>query len=206
MKSKWIFLIGYTLLSLGCQGNEVDKLKADLQKFETRLKSANTKIEALQSRNNNLKRELEKAKFKYENIKIQNTEIDEWIISFIKELGPCVWVVGQFEKPVPHEIVKNGKANDLINKLNTIFNSTDSPEAALLKIENETAYIKIKDEEKLTQEMGTSGAASYINSIVYTLFSIKSINCIDIDFEEGDHAFPGTYCPEQDYKDANKST
>lgn len=195
MKCKWIFLIGYTLLLLGCQGNEVDKLKADHQKFETSLKSANTKIEALQSRNNNLKRELEKAKFKYENLKIQNTEIDEWIISLVKELGPCVWVVGQFEKPVPHEIVKNGKANDLINKLNTIFNSTDSPEAALLKIENETAYIKIKDEEKLTQEMGTSGAASYINSIVYTLFSIKSINCIDIDFEEGDHAFPGTYCP-----------
>ena len=31
--------------------------------------------------------------------------------------------------------------------------------------------------------------------------------CIDFDFKEGDHAFPGTFCPGQDYKKENfKST
>ncbi len=206
MKFKWTFFFCLTLLLIGCQSNEVDKLKSDLQELETSLKGANTKIESLKSRNKNLKRELEKSNFKFENLKIKKAELDEWIVSLVKELGPCIWVVGQFEKPVPHEIVRNGTASDLINKLNNIFKSTNSPEADLLRIENETAYIKINEDKKLTRLMGTSGAASYINSIVYTLFSIKSIKCIDLDFEEGDHAFPVTYCPEQDYKNANKST
>ena len=197
---KRILLIWIALLMIGCQNNELNDLKTDLQELKINLKGANKKIEDLKSRNNNLKIELEKTNFKYENLQIQKTEIDKWIVSIVKELGPCVWIVDKFEKPVPKETVTNGTIYNLIAKLNKISKSTKSPIVTLLKVENKTAFIKILDDDKLTQAMGTSGAASYINSIVYTLFSVEAIKCIDLDFEEGDHAFPGTYCPDKDYK------
>ena len=188
------------LLMIGCQKNEVNELKVDLQELEIRLKDANKKIEFLESRNNNLKIELEKATFEYKNLQIQKTETDEWIGYMIKGIGPCVWAGGHLKRPIPQEIVKNASPKDLVTKLNKIFKSSNSPEATLLKVEGETAYIKIYEDEKLTQRMGTFGAASYINSIIYTLYSVEAIKCIDFDFEEGDHAFPGTFCPGQDYK------
>ena len=75
-----------------------------------------------------------------------------------------------------------------------------------MKVEGETVYIKIFKDDILTQRMGTSGAESYINSILYTLFSVEAVKCIDLDFKEGDHASPGTYCPGQDYKNGNQKS
>ncbi len=203
---KKTFLLWIALLMIGCQNNELNKLKANLRELEINLNDANKKIEDLKSLNDNLKKEIEEVTFKHENLLAKKIETDEWIVSLVKEVGPCVWIVSQFEKPVPHDIISSGTAKDLIAKLNIIFRSTNSPEATLLKVENGTAYIKIVEDDKLTQEMGTSGAISYINSIIYTMFSIRNIECIDLDFEEGDHAFPGIYCPGKDHKNANKST
>ena len=194
MNLKGVFLVLVVLLLQGCQDNEIIELKTDLQGLETRLTDANKKIEALESQNNSFRQKLEEAYFKYENLQIQKTEMDEWTGYIIKGFGPCIWAGGQFERPIPLEPVGNGTPDNLLAKLNAVFKRTDSPVATLSKIENGTAFIKIADDEKLTQGMGTSGAANYINSIAYTLLSVKSIQCVDFDFEEGDHAFPGREC------------
>jgi hypothetical protein len=207
MMLKRILFSLIVLLMTGCQNNEVNIRKADFRELKTSLTDANKKIEILKSRNTTLKSNLEKAALKCRNLQIQKTETDEWIGYMIKAIGPCVWVGGQSEKPIPREIVENAKPKDLINKLNQIFSSSGSPEATLVKVEGETAYIKVFEHEKLTQRMGTFGAASYINSIVYTMYSVEAIKCVDLDFEEGDHAFPGTYCPGRDHKkESIKST
>lgn len=183
----------------GCQNNGTNQLNAELQELKISLNDANKKIETLKSRNKNLKQDLENVNFKYRNLQMQWTETDEWIGYIIKGFGPCVWVGGQFERPLPHEPVKNGTPNNLITKLNMIFKKTDSPEATLLKVENGTAYIKIFQDEKLTQEMGTFGAKNYLNSIVYTILSVAAIKCVDIDFKEGNHAYPVKVCLELGY-------
>jgi hypothetical protein len=143
---------------------------------------------------------LGKADSKYTNLYIQKKETDEWIGAIIKRIGPCVWAIGPFEKPVPEEMIPKATPKDLINKLNTLFQSTNSPEAILVKVKDHIAYVKIIQDRKLTQAMGTFGASAYINCIVYTLYSVDDITCVNLDFEEGDHAFPGTYCPGMDHK------
>jgi hypothetical protein len=42
--------------------------------------------------------------------------------------------------------------------------------------------------------MGSHGATSYINTVIYSITSIKDIDCIWFDFVKGDHAVPGEYC------------
>jgi hypothetical protein len=154
MTYKRILLILIVLILQGCQNREMNAFNADLQELKISLNDAHNTIETLKSRNNNLKQDLENANFKYRNLQIQMRETDEWIGYVIKGVGPCVWVGGQFERPLPCEPVKKGTLNDLISKLNKKFKKTDSPEATLLKVEDGTAYIKIFQDEKLTQRMG----------------------------------------------------
>jgi hypothetical protein len=201
----FVFLISGLIFLQGCQRSRMEELKSNLQKLEIRLNDAHAKIETLESNNNSLKQDLENANFESENLQIQNKETNEWIEDTIKNLGPCVWSGGRFERPMPHEIVKNGTPKDLIVKLNRIFKRAHSPEATLVKVEDKTAFVKIREDLKLTQEMGTTGAANYINSIVYTLFSVKGIQCVTLDFKAGDHAVPGTFCPGQDYKNEKRT-
>jgi hypothetical protein len=125
---------------MGCQNSELKKSKADLNNLKNSVKAAEKKIEDLKSRNRNLEKRLERVNSKNNNLHIQKRETDEWIGGIIKQIGPCVWAIGQFRKPVPEEIIPNGTPLDLIAKLNKKFKG-------------------------------------------------------EFDFEEGDHAFPGSYCP-----------
>jgi hypothetical protein len=196
MIRRCICILYAVLLILGCQSGVKEELKIELQESEKNLKAANEKIEELTAQYIILSQTLQEVKFENENLKIRINEINEWAGYVVKGIGPCVWVGGMFERPEPHEIVKNGSPNELINKLNEIFRTTQSPVAELLKIEDGTAYIQISDDQKLTQGMGTSGAANYLNSITYTLWSLEDIKCVDIDFEAGDHALPTKECIE----------
>ena len=195
-----MLLIAVSLVVLGCQKNEINELTNDLVKLETSLTAADKKIGKLESLNDHLKQQIEEAGSKYNNLYIQKKETDEWIGAIVKRIGPCVWAMGPFEKPLPEEIIPKATPKDLIAKLNIRFQNTNSPEATLVDVNDHFAFIKIFEDEKLTQQMGTFGASAYINSIVYTLYSIDEINCVNLDFKEGDHAFPGTYCPGTDHK------
>ena len=188
-------LIVVSLVMLGCQKSEINELRNDLVKLETSLMAADKKIEKLKSLRDSLIQQIEKADAKYRNLYIQKNDTDEWIGAIVKRIGPCVWAIGLFEKPMPEEIVPAATPKELMAKLNKRFQSTNSPEAALVDVRDHIAFIKIVQGRKLAQEMGTFGASVYINSIVYTLYSIDDINCVNLNFEEGDHAFPGTYCP-----------
>ena len=63
----------------------------------------------------------------------------------------------------------------------------------ILKQSNDTLYIKIPDAEHLTQRMGSTGPTMYFANAVYNLTEIPGIRYVNFDFNEGDHASPGTY-------------
>jgi len=63
----------------------------------------------------------------------------------------------------------------------------------LVKVSNDTAYVKIPDDERLTQEIGNTGAENYLASATFTLTEIKSIKFVNFALEPGDHAEPGVY-------------
>lgn len=63
----------------------------------------------------------------------------------------------------------------------------------LVKTSRDTVYLKIEDATFLTQQMGSSGSILYLAAIVYNLTELAGIKYVTLNFEEGDHARPGTY-------------
>ena len=62
-----------------------------------------------------------------------------------------------------------------------------------IRTSNDTIFIKIPDATYLTQQMGSTGPTWYLSELVYNMTEIPGIKEVNIDFEEGDHATPGTY-------------
>lgn len=80
-------------------------------------------------------------------------------------------------------------------KLIQIINAKykDKVRLDFVKISHDTIFVKIKNSEYLTQQMGTSGADEYMISATFTLTELPKIHFVHFDFIGGDHASPGTY-------------
>ena len=71
-------------------------------------------------------------------------------------------------------------------------NSNPQIQLQLVKTSNDTIYVKIPDANYLTQQMGSSGPSFFFAETVYNLTEIPGFKYVNFDFEEGDHAAPGT--------------
>ena len=80
-----------------------------------------------------------------------------------------------------------------INKINEETGYYSKVELVFLKTSTDTIYLKIPEANYLTQQMGSTGPRLFFAGVVYTLTGIPGINYVNFDFEEGDHAGPGTY-------------
>ena len=60
-------------------------------------------------------------------------------------------------------------------------------------MQGDTIITRIPDAIQLTQNIGTSGAESYLAEATFSLTEIPTIKAVKIEFEEGDHAMPGTF-------------
>lgn len=78
------------------------------------------------------------------------------------------------------------------------FLNSNNPSISLtlIKTSGDTIFIKIPDATYLTQQMGSTGPTMYFASAVYNLTEIPGIRFANFDFEEGDHAQPGTFTRE----------
>lgn len=65
-----------------------------------------------------------------------------------------------------------------------------------LRISHDTAFLKIDDAHYLTQQMGSTGSQMYIAGLVYNLTENPDVHFVNMNFEEGDHAQPGTFSRE----------
>ncbi|HEY1024654.1 MAG TPA: hypothetical protein VGE26_05770 [Sphingobacteriaceae bacterium] len=66
----------------------------------------------------------------------------------------------------------------------------------LQNIKGSTAFVKIDDATYLTQQMGSAGAQAYLAEITYSLTQVGSIESVNFEFTEGDHASPGVFTRE----------
>jgi hypothetical protein len=93
-------------------------------------------------------------------------------------------------------IKKEGLGPDTLTTLSVInFINTGNPviKLELVKISGDTVYAKIQEAEYLTQRMGSTGPTMYLAAAVYNLTELPGIRFVNFDFEEGDHAQPGTF-------------
>lgn len=61
---------------------------------------------------------------------------------------------------------------------------------------HDTLYTTIKDSEFLSQQMGSTGAETYLADVILNLTEIPGIRYINIDLKPGDHMEPGTWSKE----------
>lgn len=79
----------------------------------------------------------------------------------------------------------------LINMINTGYKNMVLIDFS--RIAHDTIFIAIKNPEYLTQQMGSTGAFEFMITTTFTLTELRGIACVSFDFQEGDHASPGTY-------------
>ena len=116
---------------------------------------------------------------------------------------PSLWTV-EYEDNTKTEKLKKPEdinagslsATDLINALNVTFADV---QLQYVKTSNDTIFVKIPDSERLTQQMGSTGAYNYMASTVFNLTELNHIKYVKFDFQGGDHASPGVFTRE-DYK------
>jgi hypothetical protein len=82
---------------------------------------------------------------------------------------------------------------DALSRFNSGYQKENYPFARLAKVNFDTAFIVIDNSNYLTQQMGTTGADEYLAKLTFSLTELESINFVNLNFEEGDHAVPGTY-------------
>ena len=102
---------------------------------------------------------------------------------------------------VPAELVNNDSLQpkilvDLINKTYAETDYYNKVRLAFIKTSGDTVYVKIPDATYLTQQMGSTGPTMFLSGVVYTITGLPGINYVNFDFDEGDHAGPGTYSRE----------
>src|SRR5690242_12751368 len=61
------------------------------------------------------------------------------------------------------------------------------------KISHDTIYVKIPHSQKLTNQIGDTGAQNFLASVTFTLTEIPNIHFVNIEMKSGDHAEPGVY-------------
>ncbi|QZT36415.1 hypothetical protein K5X82_14285 [Halosquirtibacter xylanolyticus] len=80
-----------------------------------------------------------------------------------------------------------------IQELVDILNTTLFLGIEVVGQKAETLMIKINQAEDLTQHMGSSGARTCLGIITFTLTENSRVKKVEMDFEFGSHASPGTY-------------
>lgn len=61
------------------------------------------------------------------------------------------------------------------------------------RISGDTIFVRIPKSAKLTRQMGSTGADSYMAEATYNLSELKNVNYVNFDFKKGEHAEPGVY-------------
>ena len=116
---------------------------------------------------------------------------------------PSLWT-GEYEDNTKSEKLKKPEdikigslsAADLINTLNETYTSV---QLKFDKISNDTIFVKIPESEKLTQQLGSTGAYNYMAATVFNLTELDHVKYVKFDFQGGDHASPGVFTRE-DFK------
>ena len=127
------------------------------------------------------------------DLEVKFEDLSNWSRELAARIGPSLWYMDVAERPLPLRSMPHATLGTLIEAMNELFAKDGWPLVTLDSVENDTAHVHISDDAQLTQHMGTTGATAYIETVTYTLTSLKSIHYVDFNFIEGDHAVPGRY-------------
>jgi hypothetical protein len=124
----------------------------------------------------------------------RHLELTAWATKTALRFGPGIWYVHDQVYPFFVKPMTSGGVPEIIEELNHRFAKSHLPEVIFLGQEQGTVLVGVSDDDLLTRRLGSFGAASYMNAVLFSLLSVEDVTCVTFKFEEGDHAVPGTRC------------
>ncbi len=109
------------------------------------------------------------------------------------------WTVDDYNKvktQVYSDSIGITDPQSVVNGINSIYK--DIP-LVFVKQSNDTVYAKVDNALTFANDMGSSGAAEYLSTVVVNLTTLKNVNFVNLDFPRGDHASPGVFS-KKDYE------
>ena len=188
-----VLLAAILIMAAGCGNGKLEQVKSELEQTRKEVQALKAENARYKGRFSQLQAENKDLQINLDLLVSREAQLAQWARQLVERFGPAVWYFGPDDKPLPHQSMPNATPQSLTQALNDLFRASDLPQIALIKIEDHTAFVHIRGDEKLTQAMGSAGANSYIQAVTFTLCSLARITSVDIDFKEGDHAVPGLY-------------
>lgn len=132
---------------------------------------------------------------RYDSLKSQYKRLERWASDLAKGYGPGIWVYSDDHQwPLYGRKPRDASVRGIVDELNEPRRQAGAPLLVLQGVEEGVVRIGVDNALKLTTQMGSAGANSYIMTTVYSLASLPEVECVHFEFEEGDHAAPGRYC------------
>lgn len=132
---------------------------------------------------------------RYDSLKSQYKRLERWASDLAKGYGPGIWVYSDDHQwPLYGRKPRDASVRGIVDELNEPRRQAGAPLLVLQGVEEGVVRIGVDNARKLTTQMGSAGANSYIMTTVYSLASLPEVDCVHFEFEEGDHAAPGKYC------------
>jgi cell division septum initiation protein DivIVA len=189
-----ILLFSILAIFYACQNSETDRAKSQLEEANDQIAALQVENQKLNDRIGNLSEDLYQLDIEKEMITNRYNELNNWANRLKNDYGTGIWQTDDSTFPVFKRSMKSASVSEIIKELNKIYQENGFPKVILKKVDGTTVYLTVDNSEQLTQRMGTSGASSYIKEVFFTVASVEGVKCVDLDFEEGDHAAPGGYC------------
>ena len=156
-----------------------------------RTSELNSKLRKLQD----VQREKRMLQSRYDSLQARYKQLARWASDLGKGYGPGIWVYSDdHQRPLYDRKPRKATVRGIIDELNDAHRRVDNPLLVLKGIDEGTVKLGVSDARKLGSQMGSAGAHGYIQSAVYSLASLPDVDCVQFEFEEGDHARPGRYC------------
>lgn len=211
----WAFTLFFSASITACTDSKLEEVQTRLAKTEKAMAGMQAHLESLekeladaQKAGYRLQNEKDAVVQKLERIRQENQRLDirfqaknvqcedmkQWAHAIVDAHGPSIWYISEFDYPTFSKAMPKAGIKQIIQELNRYFEKDQLPKIIFDRINGKTAYIKVSDENMLTQQMGTSGAESYMKAVLFSLASVGTIDCVWFEFTEGDHAMPGRYC------------
>ncbi len=188
-----LILILYISL-LGCGNSKSEKAQSELKELNKKHQLALSENTKLSNEIERLQKENKELRIKNEMLANKQEDLKEWSEKLVEGYGTGIWYIDKWSLPIFVKSMPSADVNKIIEELNLRFAKDSLPRIIFKKIKNKTVYVGLDNDDLLTQRMGSYGAATYLNSVTYSIASVKGINCVWFEFEEGDHAIPGEYC------------
>jgi hypothetical protein len=111
---------------------------------------------------------------------IANMRTGLWRLDTLSETGRLVFAI-----------------DEITDALNAVFRADSVSQFKVTFVRNHTAFVRVLEANRLTQGLGSVGAKEYLAQVTFSLTSVAGIEYVSFEFEEGDHAAPGTYSRER---------